>query len=70
MAELPGAAVKRIIVSHGGGMRISGSALAAAVQAAEDYVARLARAASESAQDNKRKTIMDSDISQARQQAG
>jgi histone H3/H4 len=70
MAELPGAAVKRLVVKHGGEFRISGSALQAAVAAAEDYIGRLARAAAASAQDGKRKTIMDADIEKARQVTG
>jgi histone H3/H4 len=70
MAELPGAAVKRIVVKHGGDLRISGSALEAAVAAAEDYIGRLARAAGQSAAEGKRKTIMDGDIEKARQVTG
>ena len=70
MAELPGAAVKRLVAKHGGDFRISGSALQAAVAAAEEYIGRLARGAAASAQDNKRKTIMDADIERARQSAG
>jgi histone H3/H4 len=70
MADLPGAAVKRLVVKHGGELRISGSALQAAVEAAEDYISRLALAAAASAQDNKRKTIMDADIAKARQTIG
>jgi histone H3/H4 len=70
MAELPGAAVKRLVIKHGGELRISGSALQAAVAAAEDYIGRLARAAAASAQDAKRKTIMDADIEKARQSTG
>jgi histone H3/H4 len=70
MAELPGAAVKRLVIKHGGELRISGSALKAAVAAAEDYIGRLARAAASSAQESKRKTIMDADIEKARQTTG
>jgi len=39
---------------------------ARAVAAAEDYIARLARAALASAEENKRKTVMDGDIETAR----
>jgi histone H3/H4 len=67
---LPKAVVKRIMSESGGGMRVSGSALDAAVTAAEDYLTRLAKAASESADDNKRKTLMDADIANARQRVG
>jgi histone H3/H4 len=67
---LPKAVVKRIMSEAGGGMRVSGSALDKAVDAAEDYLARLAKAASESANDNKRKTLMDDDIANARQRVG
>ena len=67
VAELPGAAVKRLVTKNAGDLRISGTALAAAVAAAEDYIGRLARAAGQAAQDSKRKTIMDSDIEKARQ---
>ena len=48
----------------------SGSALEAAVAAAEDYIGRLARAAGQSAAEGKRKTIMDGDIEKARQVTG
>ena len=66
MAELPNAVVKRLLAKHGGGLRVSGSALDQAVAAAEDYIARLARGAQASAEANKRKTVMDSDIDSAR----
>ncbi len=66
MADLPNAVVKRLLTKHGGGMRVSGSALTLAVSAAEDYIARLAREAQTSAEANKRKTVMDSDIQTAR----
>jgi len=67
---LPKAVVKRIMSEAGGGMRVSGSALDKAVDAAEDYLTRLAKAASDSANDNKRKTLMDDDIANARQRVG
>jgi len=66
MADLPNAVVKRLLTKHAGGMRVSGSALTLAVAAAEDYIARLGRAAQASAEDNKRKTLMDGDIETAR----
>ena len=70
MADLPNAVVKRLLTKHAGGLRISGSALTLAVAAAEDYIARLGRAAQVSAEDNKRKTLMDADIASARSQVG
>ncbi len=70
MAELPAAAVKRLLVKHGNDLRTSGSAVEAAVAATEAFVARMAQIAASSASDDKRKTIMDGDISRARQQLG
>jgi histone H3/H4 len=70
MGELPNAVVKRLLTKHGGGLRVSGSALEAAVAAAEGYIARLAREAQASADANKRKTVMDSDIAAARAKVG
>ncbi|MDJ0848216.1 MAG: NFYB/HAP3 family transcription factor subunit [Myxococcota bacterium] len=70
MAELPNAVVKRLLTKHGGGLRVSGSALTLAVQAAEDYVARLAQEAQASAEANKRKTVMDADVEAARSKLG
>ncbi len=67
---LPKAVVKRIMTDSAGGMRVSGSALDAAVAAAEDYLGRLGKAAQESAADNRRKTLMDGDIASARQRIG
>ena len=66
MGELPNAVVKRLLSKHGGGLRVSGSALDRAVAAAEDYIARLAVEASAAAGAAKRKTVMDSDIDNAR----
>jgi histone H3/H4 len=66
MGELPNAVVKRLLSKHGGGLRVSGSALERAVAAAEDYIARLAAEASASAEGAKRKTVMDSDIDAAK----
>jgi histone H3/H4 len=70
MGDLPNAVVKRLLTKHGGGLRVSGTALDRAVSAAEDYIARLAREASAAASDNKRKTVMDSDIDAARSKIG
>ncbi len=66
MGELPNAVVKRLLAKHGGGLRVSGSALDLAVAAAEDYIARLAQEANASATEAKRKTVMDSDVESAR----
>lgn len=68
--SLPKAVVKRVLSEHAGGMRVSGSALDRAVEAAEQYLKRLAAAANRSAQDNKRKTLMDADIENARREVG
>ena len=70
MAELPAAAVKRLIAKNGNEMRTSGSAIELAVSAAENYIAKLAQAASAAAQSDRRKTIMDGDIQKAREQLG
>ena len=70
MAELPNAVVKRLLSKHGGGLRVTGSALTLVVEAVEDYVARLAREAQASAEANKRKTMMDSDVEEARAKIG
>lgn len=66
MGDLPNAVVKRLLTKHGGGLRVSGSALERAVAAAEDYISRLAAEASAAAESAKRKTLMDSDIDAAR----
>ena len=66
MAELPNAVIKRLLTKHAGGMRVSGSALTLAVDAAESYIGRLAQEAQASAEANKRKTVMDGDIQSAR----
>ncbi|MCP5057235.1 MAG: hypothetical protein GY937_10975 [bacterium] len=70
MADLPNAVVKRLITKHGDGLRVSGSAIDRAVEATEDFLARLAREAHASAIADKRKTIMDSDIDKARAKLG
>ncbi len=66
MGDLPNAVVKRLIAKHGGGLRVSGAAIDKAVDATEDYIARLAREAQASAVADKRKTVMDHDIDKAR----
>ncbi len=67
MGELPNAVVKRLIAKHGGNnLRISASAIDLVVAAAEDYIARLAKEAEAAALADKRKTVMDADIDQAR----
>jgi len=70
MAALPAAAVKRVLTKHGGELRTSGTAIELAVQAAEEYIARLAQEASAVAQKDRRKTIMDGDIKKAREVVG
>jgi histone H3/H4 len=70
MSDLPNAVVKRLLTKHGGGLRVSGSALTLAVEATEGYVARLAQEAQASAEANKRKTVMDTDIEAARAKLG
>ena len=70
MANLPAAAVKRLLTERGGGLRTSGTAVELAVAAAENYIARLAEAASEAASGDRRKTIMDGDIARARERLG
>ena len=70
MGDLPNAVVKRLLSKHGGGLRVSGSALDRAVAAAEDFISRLAVEASASATDAKRKTVMDSDIDAAKSKIG
>jgi histone H3/H4 len=70
MAELPNAVVKRLLSKHGGGLRVTGSALTLVVEAAEGYIARLAQEAQASAEANKRKTVMDSDVEEARAKIG
>ncbi len=70
MGELPNAVVKRLLSRHGEGLRVSGGALDRAVEAAEAYLGALARLAAESARNDKRKTIMETDIDKARARLG
>jgi histone H3/H4 len=65
MADIPNAVVKRLLVKHGGGLRVSGSAIEKAAEAVEGFLSDLAREAQASAESNKRKTIMDSDVEAA-----
>ncbi|MHC5053002.1 MAG: histone-like protein [Planctomycetota bacterium] len=67
---LPKAVVKRILTDSADGLRVSGPALDLAVVAAEEYLGRLADAAKASADENKRKTLMDADITNARAKVG
>jgi histone H3/H4 len=66
MGELPNAVVKRLLAQHGGGLRVSGSAIDEAVKATEEYLARLARESQALAVADKRKTVMYHDITKAR----
>jgi len=70
MAELPSAGVKRLLTKNGGELRTSTSAVQLVVEAAEQYIARLAQEASAVAQKERRKTIMDGDIRKAREVVG
>lgn len=70
MGALPKAVVKRILSEHADGMRVSGGGLDAAVAAAENYLERLAKAAHDSAEENRRKTLMDDDINNAKSRVG
>ena len=70
MANLPAAAVKRLLTEHGAGLRTSSSAVELAVAAAEEYIAKLAQEASGAAQKERRKTIMDGDIKKAKETLG
>ena len=70
MGDLPNAVVKRLLAKHGGGLRVSGSAVTKAVEATENYIARLAREAQASAEGERRKTVMEGDIDAARAKVG
>lgn len=70
MGELPNAVIKRLVSKHAGGLRVSASALEKAVDAAENYIARLAKEAQKAAEADKRKTVMDDDIDKARSTVG
>ena len=65
MADLSSAPVKRLMVEASGGMRVGASALTMSVEAAEDYIRRLARSACEHAKADRRKTIQDQDVARA-----
>lgn len=70
MGELPNAVIKRLVSKHAGGLRVSATALEKAVEAAENYISRLAKEAQKAAEADKRKTVMDSDIDKARSTVG
>ena len=69
MADLPQAAVKRIMMKRGL-QRISPGAVAIAANAAEDLLAFLADKALHSANADKRKTVMEADVDRARRSLG
>ena len=65
MAELPNAPIKRLLAESSGGMRIGGDALDRATAEAEAFLRRLGQAAGQCAAADGRKTIQDTDITQA-----
>jgi len=65
MAELPNAPIKRLLVESSGGMRVGGDAIDRATAEAEAFLRRLGQAAGQCAAADRRKTIQDSDITQA-----
>ncbi|MEI6971434.1 MAG: histone-like protein [bacterium] len=65
MSELSSAPVKRLLVESSGGMRVGGSALDLAIAEAEAFLRRLGQAAGQCAAADRRKTIQDSDVTQA-----
>jgi len=65
MPEISSAPVKRLLTESSGGMRVGGSAVDLAVAEAEAFLRRLGQAAGQCAATDKRKTIQDSDITQA-----
>ncbi|MBI2921460.1 MAG: NFYB/HAP3 family transcription factor subunit [Planctomycetes bacterium] len=65
MADLPNAAVKRILLANGVG-RISATAVTLAAEAAQEFLKKLAAESARSAGEAKRKTIMDEDITAAK----
>ncbi|KAF0243791.1 MAG: hypothetical protein FD180_3079 [Planctomycetota bacterium] len=65
MADLPNAAIKRILLSNGV-PRISASSVDLAAGAAQDYLVKLAKGAVENMNAAKRKTVMDEDIQAAK----
>jgi len=70
LANLPAAAVKRLLSESGGGRGTSWAAGDSGVAAAKNELERLAEAASAAAAKGRRKTIMDGDIERAREQLG
>ena len=69
MADLPSAAVKRILMKVGI-QRISPGAVGIATNAAEDILTALAEKALRSANADKRKTVMEADMDSARRAMG
>jgi histone H3/H4 len=66
MADLPNAAVKRILLASGV-PRISATAVSMAADAAQQFLQQLARAAVENSNNAKRRTVMDDDVAAARE---
>jgi histone H3/H4 len=65
MSDISSAPVKRLLVEASGGMRVGGSAVDLAVAAVERFLRQLGREAGTCAAADRRKTIQDSDVSQA-----
>ena len=65
MAELPNAPVKRLLVEGSHGCRVSAAALDLAAEHASNFLRRLGEGAAKYAILEKRKTIMDHDVSNA-----
>jgi histone H3/H4 len=65
MAEIPNAPVKRLLIEGSQGFRVGGSALDLAAEHVSNIVRLLGQAAAQHAAADRRKTIMDQDISKA-----
>lgn len=65
MADLPNAAIKRILLANGV-PRISASSVDLAAAAAQEFLVKLAKGSVESMNAAKRKTVMDEDIQAAK----
>jgi len=65
MADLPNAAVKRVLLANGVG-RISASAVTLAAEATQEFLVRLAKHSATGAVNAKRRTVMDEDIAAAK----
>ncbi len=70
MSDISSAPVKRLLVEASGGMRVGSSAVDLAVAAVEKLLRQLGRDAGMSASADRRRTIQDSDISQALSRLG